>query len=326
VKGQLCYIIGTVYLDMPLKPNVLEDIGKEVSSPAALFPGCTLNSFLKHWLTPPPPPSKYHSASDTVMLEDESGRVKLSFPGEQGFQLVTGIIMAALGAENQSGDFEVVDICFSGMAPQAPLGEAPISQDTQMDVDEGRTGSFHDSFKIFVHTRFAEPVAGPSKGKSSQPGSWIALVSGLDISSHPTPTFDKQEISLQLLNEYIQAELGGIDDQEESAQLSRVVVAGGILGPIARAEDPQGESKKASSAPAVPTSHPTPLQQATAFLKELCHSIPVHILPGASDPAGTTLPQQPLLKGLFGLGKGAGDEEALISESNPTWISIDGCQ
>jgi DNA polymerase delta subunit 2 len=29
-KGQLCYIIGTVYMDMPLKPNVLEDVARDV--------------------------------------------------------------------------------------------------------------------------------------------------------------------------------------------------------------------------------------------------------------------------------------------------------
>lgn len=31
-KGHLCYIVGTVYMEMPLKPNVLEDIGRDVSS------------------------------------------------------------------------------------------------------------------------------------------------------------------------------------------------------------------------------------------------------------------------------------------------------
>lgn len=30
-KGQLCFIIGTVYMDMPLKPNVLEDVARDVS-------------------------------------------------------------------------------------------------------------------------------------------------------------------------------------------------------------------------------------------------------------------------------------------------------
>ena len=30
----LCYIYGTIYMDMPLKPNVLEDISKDVSERA----------------------------------------------------------------------------------------------------------------------------------------------------------------------------------------------------------------------------------------------------------------------------------------------------
>jgi DNA polymerase delta subunit 2 len=37
-KGKLCYIVGTVYMDMPLKPNVLVDIGKEVRLLEDLFP------------------------------------------------------------------------------------------------------------------------------------------------------------------------------------------------------------------------------------------------------------------------------------------------
>lgn len=31
-NGKLCYIIGTTYMDMALKPNVLEDLAREVSS------------------------------------------------------------------------------------------------------------------------------------------------------------------------------------------------------------------------------------------------------------------------------------------------------
>ena len=33
-KGKLCFIIGTVYMDMPLKPNVLEDVARDVSPQA----------------------------------------------------------------------------------------------------------------------------------------------------------------------------------------------------------------------------------------------------------------------------------------------------
>lgn len=31
-QGELCWVVGTVYMDMPLKPNILEDISKDVSA------------------------------------------------------------------------------------------------------------------------------------------------------------------------------------------------------------------------------------------------------------------------------------------------------
>lgn len=33
-KGKLCYVVGTVYMDMPLKPNVMVDIARDVRAPA----------------------------------------------------------------------------------------------------------------------------------------------------------------------------------------------------------------------------------------------------------------------------------------------------
>lgn len=30
-QGELCWVVGTVYMDMPLKPNILEDVSKDVS-------------------------------------------------------------------------------------------------------------------------------------------------------------------------------------------------------------------------------------------------------------------------------------------------------
>lgn len=29
-QGELCWVTGTVYMDMPLKPNILDDISKDV--------------------------------------------------------------------------------------------------------------------------------------------------------------------------------------------------------------------------------------------------------------------------------------------------------
>lgn len=31
-QGELCWVAGTVYMEMPLKPNILEDVSKDVSS------------------------------------------------------------------------------------------------------------------------------------------------------------------------------------------------------------------------------------------------------------------------------------------------------
>lgn len=29
-QGELCWVVGTVFMDMPLKPNILDDIAKDV--------------------------------------------------------------------------------------------------------------------------------------------------------------------------------------------------------------------------------------------------------------------------------------------------------
>jgi hypothetical protein len=46
IKGKACFVVGTVYMDMPLKPNVLEDIGRDVSS-NVLCPSLSADNFLE---------------------------------------------------------------------------------------------------------------------------------------------------------------------------------------------------------------------------------------------------------------------------------------
>jgi len=42
--------------------------------------------------------------------------------------------MAVLGIETPDGEFEVVDVCFAGMAPQIQL-EPPSPDEDKMDID-----------------------------------------------------------------------------------------------------------------------------------------------------------------------------------------------
>jgi DNA polymerase delta subunit 2 len=76
------------------------------------------------------------------MLEDESGRIRLVGDHVQKARLVTGVIIGALGAETANGDFEVVDICYPGMAPQ-PVSEPGVAgQEDKMEVDGRLHGIF----------------------------------------------------------------------------------------------------------------------------------------------------------------------------------------
>jgi len=65
------------------------------------------------------------------MLEDESGRIRIVGERLKSITLVTGIIAGILGVETAAGDFELVDICFAGMAPQ----EKPGEESSGMQVD-----------------------------------------------------------------------------------------------------------------------------------------------------------------------------------------------
>ncbi|CAO0802974.1 unnamed protein product [Mucor circinelloides] len=107
--GELCYMLGTIYLEMPAKPNVMNNLEDEDS------------------IINPETPDKYKSDADVVSLEDESGRVEISGSCLDRELLVTGMIVGILGKEVATGAFEAIDVCLPGMADQDPLPE----QDTQ---------------------------------------------------------------------------------------------------------------------------------------------------------------------------------------------------
>lgn len=114
-KGERCWIVGTVYKEMPLKDNVLNDLAKE------------------HGVEPPPPRLKFHSKEDMAVLEDESGRVPLGGEFLDSINIVTGLILAVLGVETTAGEFHVVDVCYPGVAEQTPLAQHGTK--ATMDVD-----------------------------------------------------------------------------------------------------------------------------------------------------------------------------------------------
>ncbi|WVR04983.1 hypothetical protein IAU60_001995 [Kwoniella sp. DSM 27419] len=294
-RSQLCYIVGTVYLDMPLKPNVLEDMARD------------------HWLAIPAPRAKFYSAQDAVHLEDESGRVRLV--GEkirrerdrEGGGLVTGVIMAALGMETASGDFEVIDLCFAGLpklldTPAGPSksasngkgkSKAEYSEDAMMDADD-------------------KTVAADDADSKT----WVALVSGLSVGAQEAPA----DVKAELLVEWLTGESGGALDQLDGGRIARLILAGNSLTTPVRGEDDKKITRFNSVKKPLFPNHPT--KTLTALLQDLlASSLPINMIPGPSDPAGATLPQQPLPRVMFG---GKGKTEGLECETNPAWMEVGG--
>ncbi|KAF2209963.1 hypothetical protein CERZMDRAFT_100017 [Cercospora zeae-maydis SCOH1-5] len=252
-QGNLCWVIGTIYMEMPLKPNVLDDIGKE------------------HWIAAPPPREKYNGGEGQVMLEDESGRLKLTGSFLRNVLLVTGAIVAVLGTENVDGDFEVLDL----RVPDLPR------QPARWERDE------------------CEAVKGKKVGqKRDKPGK-VAIVSGISISGDAGDT-----LLLDLLAEYLIGEATSPGEQREASQISRLIIAGNALAhgqPIPSREDVIAAKKSGKRTYGYDASayNAAPTDRLDSYIASLLPSIPVTLLPGATDPTSTSLPQQPIHAAMF---------------------------
>jgi DNA polymerase delta subunit 2 len=156
-------------------------------------------------------------------------------------------------------------------------------------------------------------------------GEWIALVSGLDVGSKKLDNY-KHDIRLQLLTEYLTAELGGTSDRSEASKISRLIIAGDSLAPVDPIRDDmdnlvpprvhRGKPRK------LVTTQPHPLHMFCEYLQDIASSMPVHLMPGARDPSGITLPQQPFPRAMFGDVK---KFKNFHCETNPAWFGMDGC-
>ncbi|KAI9317740.1 DNA polymerase alpha/epsilon subunit B-domain-containing protein [Dichotomocladium elegans] len=103
VTPRKCYIIGTIYLEMALKPNVLDDLAKDKS------------------LAIPAMPAKYRTDSNKITIEDESGRIVLTGNGLKNEKIwVTGMVVALLGKETEDGLFDVEEVCYPDV-PEQPV-------------------------------------------------------------------------------------------------------------------------------------------------------------------------------------------------------------
>ncbi|RKL43416.1 hypothetical protein BFJ72_g4240 [Fusarium proliferatum] len=262
-QGELCWVTGTVYMEMPLKPNILEDVSKD------------------RWISAPILTPKYFSQDDQVMLEDESGRIRLVGDVLKTVNLVTGCIIGVMGTENANGELEVIDIKFPDLPPQPdrwnlskPNSEKAKTKDEDEDMADASEAK---------------------KGKGK-----VAIVSGLSFSG----TDASHALELQLLSEYLLGEAMTPLSQIDASHISRLVIAGNSISTTDRkppAADEVLPEKKAQKKYGYDASayNPLPSQLFDAFIAELLPSIPITMLPGAQDPANASYPQQPVHPAMF---------------------------
>eukprot|EP00246_Nothoceros_aenigmaticus_P018642 TRINITY_DN9842_c0_g1_i2.p1 TRINITY_DN9842_c0_g1~~TRINITY_DN9842_c0_g1_i2.p1 ORF type:complete len:444 (+),score=70.47 TRINITY_DN9842_c0_g1_i2:176-1507(+) len=102
-QGKVCVVVGTLYKQMVLKPTILDEYSKERSN------------------VPLVTPDKFTHATDHLILEDESGRVKLAGDAAYPPLYVTGVVVGILGQEDKDGVLRIHEILEAGLPPQTPL-------------------------------------------------------------------------------------------------------------------------------------------------------------------------------------------------------------
>lgn len=206
-----------------------------------------------------PPPSKYCGPGDKLIIEDETGRLVLSGALLAGQRLVTGVVLAVRGRLDSSSSFAVEAICVPGFAPQPPL---PPS------------------------VSLAEGEAAAREGDQ-----YLALVSGLEVGAEGDGA---HSLALQLLCDYLSAHVGGGGGELGlQARIVRLVVCGGLLGEADAGKPVVVEASKARNARAN-RSLAAALHALETMLLPVAASLPIDLMPGATDPSNLNLPQQPL--------------------------------
>jgi DNA polymerase delta subunit 2 len=217
--------------------------------------------------------------------------------------LVTGCIVAVMGTENANGEFEVVDIRVPDLPPQPSrwhTSGAPESNGTPSK--KAKTGG--DDVDM------DKPI--PGIGKK------IAIVSGLGFSGSNA----ENSLEVDLLVEYLLGEALDPVTQENVSQISRLIIAGNS---IALEEEPEaiGNSRKAQKKYGYDSSayNAAPTTLLDNLLASLLPSMPVTLIPGYTDPANVSLPQQPIHSAMFPRARAYGSiPPSDGEEAQPGWF------
>lgn len=240
-----------------------------------------------------------------IMLEDESGRLRLTGSSLSSEMLVTGCIIAVMGTENANGDFEVVDIKVPDLPWQPDRWHTSDAPDANGATSKkAKTGGEDEDMD--------KRVTGSGKR--------IAIVSGLGFSG----TDAENSLEIDLLMEYLLGEALDPATQESVSQITRLIIAGNsiALDEEVAVQDIIG-NKKSHKKYGYDSSayNPTPTMLLDNFLATLLPSMPITLIPGYTDPANVSLPQQPIHSAMFPRARAYGSiPPSNGEEAQPGWF------
>lgn len=252
-------------MDMPLKPQVLQDLVADVNL-AASVPA-------QSWRDP---------RADTIQIEDESGRLSVVGHKLQEQPLCTGIVVAVLGSETTSGEFDVIDILYPGVDVSATFQESALEDLANADHPASTTNpGLLDSSHI-------------NKSFSDAEDTHIAVISGLNLSGK-----EHTGLNVDLLADYLTGELLTTWATCKRTSICTLVILGNSMDAASIMDDDAMSRKTTKNKKYGYDSasyNARPVEVFDNFLDDICKSIDVVLLPGDRDPTNTTLPQQPINK------------------------------
>ena len=151
-------------------------------------------------------------------------------------------------------------------------------------------------------------------------GKLVCFVSGLGLGGVEGGT-PEAALRRSLLVDWLTGHLGGGHEVERAAQVVRLVVAGNSVdAEEAASGDKENEGRGGGDKVGGPA------RELDMLLTQLCASLPVDLMPGATDPASLALPQEPLHPCLFPSTARCtyNDAPALHLCPNPHEFEVDG--
>lgn len=133
-----------------------------------------------------------------------------------------GVVVAALGMETASGDFEVIDICFAGLAPLAAPASDSSNQllektpEKKVAAVKGKGKAKQEPVKKIaenqepakkVAEKMRMDVDGEDEVNGDKEPKWVALISGVSAGSEEVP----EDLKTELLVEWLVGEGGGME-------------------------------------------------------------------------------------------------------------------